>query len=562
MSTRIFFLLLLSVLALTFCANPIPPEGGPKDEQPPQLVEEDSSPNLQTNFEKKTIELTFDEWVEVQDIFNQVVISPPLEYPFELSLKRKSVLFEFDEKEELRDEATYTINFGEAIRDITERNPTENLRFVFSTGDFIDSLSVSGLVVDAQTAEPVEDVLFMLYENLADSVVRTERPFYFARTGKDGRFLIENVKASTFKGFALQDANRNYRFDQAQEPIGFPDTFLVVNDTLEPNVRVRLFTEEQPIRLMDNDDSRYGLVRLSFSKPPEGVDISYQDIGQRVVIERNPDTTKIWYDVPEEKGWKIYLQKDTLLNDTINVRSRSRAEFMEKASLELARASRSPIRMNPLDPVEITFNHPLTTFDTSLIRLYEDTLRTVVEPAYSLDTNGQRTLIIDYPWKEGLPYELEVMPGALTDLYGLQNDTLLQPIQASLLKNYGNLTLRIDSLSADSSYYVELLDKGNQAVETFFIQGDTAFQQTLRALAPGKYTVRLIVDWNANGEWDTGNYGLMLQPEPIYLRQLEELRANWDLDATINFVEMRSSSAVPASSAKPPAREGPTGRRN
>ncbi len=542
--------LLFLALALTFCANPIPPEGGAKDEQPPQLVPEASTPNQQTNFEKQTIELTFDEWFEVNDVFNQVVASPPLEHQFEVSIKRKTLVFEFDEEEELRPEATYTINFGEAVRDITERNPTQNLRFVFSTGDFIDSLSVSGFIADAKTGEPVEGVLFMLYDNLADTVVRTERPFYFARTDKQGRFLIENVKSGLFKGFALQDANRNYLFDQGQEPIGFPDTFLVVSDSLEPTVRVKLFTEEQPLRLMGDDDDRYGLVRLNFSKPPEGLDISYHDVGQQVVIERNPDTTKIWYDLPEEKGWSLYLQKDTILNDTVKVRSRSRQEFLENAKLQLARPSRGPIQLNPTKEAVLTFNHPIVAMDTGLIRLYADTLRIEVQPEYRLDTNGQRRLIIAQPWKEGLPYEMELMPGALTDLYGLQNDTIIQPLQAALLKTFGNLTLQFDSLSADSSYYVELLDKGNEVTASFTIQNDSAYQRTFRALPPGNYTVRFIEDWNGNGRWDTGNYDKMLQPEPIYLRPLEQLRANWDLEAAISLTELRAAAMAP-----PPAEE-------
>ena len=551
-----YWLLPLLALALTFCANPIPPEGGLKDEQPPQLVPEESTPNLQTRFEAKRIELTFDEWFEIQDVFNQVVVSPPLEFPFEITLHRKTLRFDFDEKEVLRPEATYTINFGEAVRDITERNPTQNLRFVFSTGDFIDSLSVSGTIVDAQKGEPVENVLFMLYENLEDTVVRKERPFYFARTDKQGLFRIENVKAGQFKGFALQDANRNYLFDQAQEPIGFPDTFLVLNDSLQPKVRVKLFTEDQPLRLMGNDDSRYGLVRLNFSKPPKGLDITWQDAGQNVIIEHNPDTTKIWYDQPEDKGWSLFLQKDTLLNDTVKVRSRSRQEFLDKTKLELARPSKGALRLNPTKEASLTFNQPLTTFDTSLMRLYEDTLRIEVQPLYSLDTNGQRRLIIAHPWKEGMAYELELMPGALTGLYGQQNDTLLQPIQVDLLKSYGNLTLQFDSLSADSSYYIELLGKGDELVTTFTIQGDSTFQRTFRALPSGTYTVRLIEDWNGNGRWDTGNYDEKRQPEPIYLRTLEQLRSNWDLETAINFVELRQLARAPAPAA---AQEGTPG---
>ncbi|HQU57587.1 MAG TPA: Ig-like domain-containing protein [Saprospiraceae bacterium] len=539
-------------LALTFCANPLPPEGGLKDVDPPKLVVEESTPNFQTKFQKKTIELTFDEWVEVQDVFNQVVVSPPLEYKFELSLKRKTVRFSFDEREQLRPEATYTINFGEAVKDLNERNPAENLRFVFSTGDFIDSLSVTGIIVDAQTAKPVESALFMLYDNLSDTVVRTERPFYFARTGKDGRFQIENVKAGLFKGFALKDANLNYRFDQALEPIGFPDSLLVVSDSLQPDLLVKLFTEERPLRLLESDDSRYGLVRLAFSKAPEGLNLSYEDVGQQnVAYEINPDTTKVWFDLPEEKSWKLYLRQDTVLNDTVQVRSRNRQDFLEKARLSFRPQGSQVININPSRPIELAFNHPVLRYDTSLIRFYEDTLRTLVQPQLSLDTNGQRRLSIAYPWKEGLPYEMELMPGAFTDIYGLQNDTIIQKYKAELRKNFGNLALTIDSLSADTSYIVELLGKGDELVERFLVQGLNTFQQSFTALPPGNYSVRIITDWNGNGRWDSGNYDLYLQPEPISQKPLEQqLRASWDLESTI-ILERKVVPVLEPVSGKP-----------
>lgn len=522
-------------LALTFCANPLPPEGGLKDVDPPKLVAEESTPNFQTKFQKKTIELTFDEWVEVQDVFNQVVVSPPLEFKFELSLKRKTVRFSFDEREQLRPEATYTINFGEAVKDLNERNPAENLRFVFSTGDFIDSLSVSGIIVDAQTAKPVESALFMLYDNLSDTVVRTERPFYFARTGKDGRFQIENVKAGLFKGFALKDANLNYRFDQALEPIGFPDSLLVVSDSLQPDLLVKLFTEDQPIRLLESDDSRYGLVRLAFSKAPEALGLSYEDVGQQnVIYEINPDTTKIWFDLPEEKSWKLFLRQDTVLNDTVQVRSRKRQDFLEKAQLSFRPQGPQVININPTRPIELAFNHPVLRYDTSLIRFYEDTLRTLVQPQLSLDTNGQLRLALAYPWKEGLPYEMELMPGAFTDIYGVQIDSIIQKYKAELRKNFGNLALTIDSLSADTSYIIELLSKGDVVVERFLVNEVKTYQRSFNALPPGDYSVRIITDWNANGRWDSGNYDRHLQPEPISQKPLEQqLRASWDLESTI-----------------------------
>lgn len=544
---RIKVLLRLLLLSLTSfllwqCANPGRPEGGPRDEDPPTLVPEKSSRNYKINYEKAPIELAFNEWVEIRDAFNQVIISPPLEYKYELSIKGKTIIFEFDEREELRENATYTINFGEAIQDITERNPAQDVRYVFSTGDYIDSLSVRGIIVDAKTSEPIEGALFLLYENTADSVVRTERPFYFGRTDVEGQFIIRNVKAATFKGFALLDNNLNYLFDQAQEAIGFPDSLLLVSDSLQPSVSIRMFNEVLPLRVTAGDDSQYGQVRIAFNQPlPEDVSITNENISQRKVIyEYQPDTTKIWYEVTTNQPWQIYIQQDTILYDTIDVRSRDRSAFLETAQLKFeGRGGGS--KLHPKHLLKLNFNHPILAYDTALVRLYEDTSRTLVQPAFRLDTNGQRTLLLDYKWKSSKLYGLELMPEAVTDIYGLKSDTIIQDIEVDLLKNYGNLLLTVDSLSADSAYVLELLD-GEQTVETYTITGQTTFQRELKYIRPATYSIRITEDWNGNGRWDSGEYDTYQQPELMYRRDLEQLRANWDLEAVVTLNQLQQQA--------------------
>jgi hypothetical protein len=543
------FALLLLAFALGRCANPMAPDGGERDEQPPQVVEEESSPNYQTNFKKQPIRITFDEWVEIKDAFNQVVISPPLAYSYELSIKKRSVLFEFDEREELRDSATYTINFGEAVQDFTEGNPAENLRFVFSTGPYIDSLSVSGKIVDARTYKPVAEALFMLYENTADSVVRTDRPFYFARTDDNGRFLIENVKAGTFKGFALLDNNLNYLFDQAQEAIGFPDSLLEVQAGQEPEVGVRLFIAEQPIRLLDADDTQYGKVKLIFNRKPEQVQFSYQDVGHRqLLFDINPDTTFVWYELPGATPWAVYLQKDTVLNDTVEIEAREREAFLETAKLRMTEGPKRSIK--PSGPITLSFNHPLLFFDTAQMQLLQDTTETVVQPTVRIDTSGgKRQLQLDHKWKPALPYQLQLLPGAVRDMYGLENDTLQLEFKAGVAKAYGNLLLTVDSLSADSAYVIELLS-GEETVREFEVDNSTQFQTELKLMEPGSYTVRLIEDWNRDGRWTSGDYRRYRQPEPIFTRPLEQLRANWDLETV---VDLRTLQAKAAQVFAPPA---------
>lgn len=548
MKRKAWQLLLTTALLLiaVSCANVVRPEGGEKDTTPPKVVKTESTPNYQVRFEKKPIDLTFNEWVELKDVYSQVVISPPLEYKFDVTIKRKTVRFEFDEREELRPEATYTINFGEAVRDLTEKNPAKDLRFVFSTGDYIDSLTVRGIIVDAITREPVEGALFMLYENQADSVVRTNLPFYFAKTDEAGIFQIENVKPGEFKGFALEDQNLNYRFDQPAEAIGFPDSPVLVSDSLQPSLAIKLFTEEQVLRLMDESDDQYGQLKLAFSMPPpDDLLIRWQDIGQETVLEKRPDTTILWYAQEEERGWKTFLQLDTVFYDTIDVKVSERQAFYESARLQPTSRNTGATSFNPARPIKLIFNHPIVSIDTSSIQFFEDTLRKSIQPTLKLDTSSQRILEFIYPWREGMAYALEIMPGGLTDIYGLQNDTITRNYQAQSLKSFGNLTLILDSLSIDTSYLLELYE-GNQEIpsDTFYIQKTNRFEHLLKAIKPATYTIRVIVDWNKNRKWDTGNYDQKRQAEPIYIRQLDQLRANWDLESNVNIKDLKTASVI------------------
>lgn len=527
---RIFWLL-ATAAGLTACANIIPPAGGAKDETPPKVVEALSTPNLQTNFVKQTIELSFDEWVQLQDVFTQVVISPPLRYPFDVSLRKRTVLFAFDEREVLRSDATYTLNFGESVKDLTERNPAEDLRFVFSTGSYIDSLIFSGTIVDARTAEPVKGALFMLYDNLSDTVVRTERPFYFARADEKGQFTIENVKPGAFKGFALLDADLNYLYNQASEKIGFPPDTLTVGQNNQA-IEVRLFEPEKKLTLQGADASRYGLLKLIFSGQPRDLSLDYQNIGQKIVYEYERDTLRVWYDTQSEERWEFYVRQDTLLNDTARVTAVGRATFLSGA--RLTEGTRSPlIKVNPSKTATLTFNRPLEQIDTSRVLVLEDTLKTRVQAALQIDSVNRRQLNISIPWREKISYEVLLLPGAVTDMYGIANDTTRRTLVVGQAKEYGNMLLRGDSLPEGLNLVVQVLSQDGGLVNEFQTKGKTSFEADINALTPSNYTLQVVADLNGNGRWDSGDYDQRRQPEPVKITKLDALRASWDLEVAI-----------------------------
>lgn len=532
--------LALVILLWTRCATIVAPVGGPRDETPPQVVVEESTPNKQVNFQKQRIELTFDEFVVLEDVFNQVVVSPPLQYRPTLSLKGKTLRVDFDSRDTLRSNVTYTINFGEAVQDLNEKNPAKNLRFVFSTGPYLDSLTVSGKIVDARTGEPQKEVLFMLYDNLADSVVRTTRPFYFARTDTSGTFLIENVREGAFKGFALKDANLNYKYDQVNELIGFPDSLIAVGDSTAP-VQVRLFGDAQVVRLLDSDASQYGLVKLILNQPPKDLllNFAYQNRQQRVVYEYDRDTVRVWYDLDTPADWELYASQDTFWRDTVQVKALDRAAFFKNAQLAqiVQPGGNVTFAVNPDKNILLQFNYPLVSYDTAQIKMYEDSAKHIVKPDILLDSLSPRALTLRYPWREEVNYQLQMLPGGVRDLYGLLNkDTLLINYRVQARKSFGSLQLTVDSLNIQAAYVIQLLFGESEVVKEFRVQNVATFVQEIKALPPGEYTVQIITDFNKNGRWDTGSYNEKRQPEPIIQRKLKDtLRANWTLEAKVSL---------------------------
>jgi len=535
----IFFCFL--TLLLSNCANPGTLTGGPKDERPPKLDTLLSTPNLQTNFEKQTIELAFDEWVKLNNVFEQVVISPPVIPTPEITIKKRSVLIEFDEKVEFREEATYVINFGEAVQDLTESNPAEDLRFVFATGDYIDSLEVSGTVKDALTDEAVEDVLVMLYDNLTDTVVRTEVPFYFARTDEEGNFTISNVRADTFKVFALEENISNYLFDFANERIDFLDTFLVVNDSSINRLEFAIFQEDPDLEIKNINQDQYGLTTITFNQKPLDLMFKYEANFEELYFDYEKDSLRIWYDLltRDSSETKFMISKDSILADTLNFSAASRAEFLIQDSLRLQKTPKS-ISQNPFLPLELLFNRPLASFDSTLVQLYEDTTKIAVASSISIDSSfAYRTLTVQYAWKDTIPYEIEILPNALSDIYGLPNpDTIVLPIQIQPYKGFSNINLTLDSLDSIKQYLVMVKLEGTTIpIGEFVIADTTTWEQNFEAVKVGIYELEITIDQNKNGKWDSGNYDRKTKPEKIIKKSLQELLPDFDLDTTVEVVD-------------------------
>ncbi|MBK8880766.1 MAG: Ig-like domain-containing protein [Haliscomenobacter sp.] len=514
----------------------LPLEGGPKDTVPPLIDTARTTPSGQVNFAKQPIEIAFQEWIVLEDAANQVLVSPPLEFRPTTRLKRRTVIFEFQEKEQLRPNVTYTINFGTAVKDLTEKNPADNLRFVFATGPQLDSLTFQGVVKDALTGEPVEKALFMLYENPADSVVRKQRPLYFAKTDKEGRFQIKNIREGVFKGFALADVNSNYRFDLPNEKIGFLDSLIAIRPGPTATAQIRLFQETPTLRVQSTDTSAAGLIKIAFNQPPVFVRAVPDDTSQVVVRAVAKDTLLIW--TPVGKPGTLILRQDTLSLDTIAWAGwLSGKAQLAAGGVVSPKPGPDPVRQHPEEDFLIRFRAPANRIDTAMARLFRDSLPDPATPNLYIDSTDARIVRLRQGWQEDAIYRLELQPGAIQDLFGRNLDSaLVFLIKVDPRKSYGNIRLKLSGLDTIYPYLLELLlADGSIYLQQRLEAGGETRELEFRLLPPQAFTLRVVEDRNRNGVWDSGRYESKVQPERVTLYKLEALRANWDLEAEVKL---------------------------
>jgi len=518
------------------CANPVGTlTGGIKDEIAPEIVPSKSTPNPSLNFNEKEIELTFNEWVKLEDAFNQVVVSPPLNERLDIKLKGKTVKITIAETDTLKENTTYIINMGNSVKDLTEGNIPPNLKFVFSTGPEIDSLSIKGKVFDLESGKGAENVLVMLYQNLEDSIVRTEKPYYFGKTDREGNFEIEYLKAGTYKAFALVDNNFNYIFDLANEKIGFMEDLVNVTDSSNISLSFKIFEEETPLLIIDQEFRQQGVAKLIFNKKPDEVKVDVSDAFavDSYHIDFSKDTVLIWYtetDSSIQRTIRLSLEKEAF-TDTL--------EFnipVKKKELSFGKITKgTKISLSPVDSFEVEFSLPIAEIDTSLIIIQQDSLDYTGKKDIFIAKNS-RKIRIDLERSENKTYEISILPNAIKDIFGHSTDTLKLNVEILPLKEFGDINLTVILPDSSIQYIISLLDERDNEQAEFIANNVSSIKRTFKILPSGSYQVKVIEDTNANGRRDSGNYDEKRQPERIFQKQLEELRKNWELESEVIVV--------------------------
>ena len=508
------------------CANRGTPSGGDKDVTPPQIIKTIPE-NFSTNFNANEIRIYFDEFVKIKDVQRQLIISPPMDpEPVITPVGSASKYIKIKILDTLQANTTYALNFGQSIVDNNEENPYSYYKYVFSTGNYIDSLSVKGIIVDAEMRRPDKFVSVMLYDvdsTYTDSIVYKQKPKYVTNTLDSlTTFNLENLKAGTYLLVALKDENNNNTFQQKTDKIGFNDTLITI--PTDSVYTLKLFKEELDFKALTPRQVSGQKIAFGYEGDAKDMQITLGDnqlkgIEKRITKDSESDTLYYWYRPKIELDSTIFVVKNKMYADTLIHRFRD----LEKDSLTLKALQSGTLNFD--QNFLIRGSIPFVSVNKNNVTILDkDSLNVDFKIELNeLDNNYS----FNFDKSESNTYKLQMLPETFTDFFGNVNkDTLNYNLRTKSYADFSNL--RVTLINAKYPLIIQLTDEKGVVKYEQYSTKNNVFD--FRYINPVNYYLRVVHDVNGNKKWDTGNYLKKIQPEHIsyYPKLIDETRANWD----------------------------------
>ncbi|MFY0688323.1 MAG: Ig-like domain-containing protein [Cyclobacteriaceae bacterium] len=542
----------LIISATQQCASPGSPTGGPKDTIPPNLIS--SEPESGTiNFDQNSITLTLDERVTAEKLKAQLQITPTTEIPFKSFVKKNIVTIEFEEPFE--DSTTYTLNFRDGITDITEKNAVENLSMAFSTGPFIDSLSISGKVTDLFTQKPQKGFTVGLYQPNDSLDYNQQKPYYFFSTREDGTFEINNIKNGLYRVFAFKDNNGNILHDPKDEPFSF---FLDTLNLQQATDSIHLKSIEQDISSFKMNSARpfghyfeiryskevksFRLTNLSASDSIplfQIVEQSTARIFNTIGLANEIDTVQLIATASDTLGNVLKDTLDVIFKDT----NKKKTDFTFNSILSSKNLTAHTIH--------ISSNKPILAFDPSKFYIPIDSSNSLsinsLKPIFQFQNNRLDLVITFYSDWSSLNDTIQTLTFDANDTVSTEPTDVKQltiigdtaalisadldsstsfttTVRKQSLEDFGTINCLVTT--QEPNFVLQLIDKQGQVIRESWNKSEVSFN----FLTPGNYGIRVLIDSNNNGSWNAGNLYNNIPPEPVYLySDMTNLRANFEI---------------------------------
>ena len=533
-----FLLCVIVFTALFFwgCAKRGAVTGGAKDTIPPVMT--GSFPkNMTTSFKGNEIHIDFNEYIKIKDVNKQLIISPPMDTePTITPNGSASKYIDIKIKDTLKPNTTYSFNFGQSITDNNESNPYSQFKFVFSTGTYIDSLTLNGQIKDAFDRKTDNFVTVMLYEadsTFTDSTIYKKKPRYVTNTLDSlTQFSLQNLKEGKYYLLALKDVSNNYKFNPSEDKIAFLKDPITVPTEDKTVYQLELFKEKgifKPIKPAQTSSNRL------YAPYPAGIDpklmkvsvkngAGTEDIRSMLTKVTDKDSLNVWLprDIKQDSLQVTVAYQDSIKNFRVKFKEMKAAD-----SLSIEAVQKGGLHFR--EKFMLKASTPLTTIDSTKISLIgKDSLAVPFTFVYD---DFKQQLTFDFAKKEDEKYIFTLLPGAITDFYAKQNDTLTYKLATKNYSQYGNMRISLANVNR-FPVILEILGAKDEVYATQYIENEAqAAQIDFEAVEPNKYVMRIIYDDNKNRIWDTGSYLQRLQPEQvIYYPKEIDVREMWDVN--------------------------------
>lgn len=575
-----YFLYLISFYFLyqlfTSCASPMAPTGGPRDTIPPVRLFTIPEPKT-LNYKGNSITMEFDERIKTDKIKDQLIITPRIESEYEYTIKKNVLEITFEDP--FLDSTTYTLNFRESIQDITEGNPTEDNKFTFSTGSYIDSLSMNGYVKKLLTYDTLTKITVGLYKSDDTITIYNGSPYYFTETEEDGSYLMENIKNGKYLLYAFQDGNKNLTLETENESYGFSmDTIYLDSVIFSKNLDLINLNLNEFRNITALASGQY--FDINFNKYV--TDFTVQTIDSEHPLQANlakeNKSIRFYNNFTDIDSLQVsFTAIDSIsseISDTLYVKFSNSKRKKEEFTINLEPERNSAIETT-LD-IDITFNKPIISVNTDSIFFQFDTTRIV---------QIHDSIFIWNNIKDKLKFQVQIDKVETDTILNRRNrksQALKDSIQAEQENTQEKKQMSKDNkesapkinkglqlffgtelfISADNdtslttSYNYKFAKPEEYGIQQFNIQTDyesftvQLTQQNfeivkevknqksfkLKNLKPEKYKIRVLIDENNDGKWSPGNMQKQIEPEPVYIYpELIIIRADWETSIDLTF---------------------------
>jgi len=501
-------LILLTFLA-TACAKQSTPMGGPRDEDPPKVL--DMLPaNQSSNIKPDEILITFDEFIELDNAVKNIIITPRINKDeIEITALKNTLRIVLNQN--LEDSTTYVFNFQKSVADLSESNPVENLKLVFSTGDTIDSLYFSGRVnfYFPDQPEEFENILVGIYP-LADTTnVFTAQPYYLSGTDSTGKFTINNIKPGQYKAYAWQDENNNLKAEFKTEAFDYIKDTISIDQNLK-NVAFNLSKGDQTPLKLTRTAVTGRTFDLIFNKEPTDIQLKNSELGKSIFYTTGDKRIKLF----SKTTMSDSLQFNINVKDSVGFQTDTLiwAKFPEtdRKPEKITITANSGKSFYKTLPIELTFNKPISSINTdSLYIAYDTSLIIQIMPEMlSFDDSLRRTkLLLNVPIPDSLAAEIFTIKAADSTFFDIENQFNEKEFTANYKKQKREALS--DAISgkiegSEGPFIIQLLNSKGEISREIFITQQNNFQFLL--VEPGTYRIRVIADLNGNNRWDPANF--------------------------------------------------------